>query len=376
MSNPSSIPVGNQVLSNDQTSHASGIGVKQFNMSFNKSIPGSKNGRNGTTHVAQLHAVPGYTCLIDERITPSRDKSVPCVVNEPCETNNFDKGTIEGIHCKKPVSGVPSNGVSKETSKGVEELHIESRSNGSDSNDVLFGFYDVGRKTPPLKVRRASSMSCTGGNKHDSLKFGVSRSLSLDDDGGDSSPPYFDDEVDANSVAATSAAAVKKAIEEAQERLKVAKEMMERRKEGHIGRFKPSVNGSLKAKESKKGRDTVKQNNFRQDITQEKCEKIDGPVQTCGGVGKQNVMKVGQVAAESEDREKSFIAREDAGGTCAKNFISSRTDCRQEVKKAKQPKREKEKRMECRLFMKMNKRRKSLKTQKNVVRNQKLLRRK
>ncbi|XVF63824.1 hypothetical protein PTKIN_Ptkin09bG0117500 [Pterospermum kingtungense] len=340
-SNPPSIPLGNQVLLNDQSSNESGNGVKQFKMSFNKSIPGSKHGRNGTTHVAELHAVPGYTRLIDDRITPSRDKSVPSVVNEPYGTNNFDQGKMEGMQCKKPVSNVPSTDFSKQASEGVDEWHGESRSNGSDPNDVLFGFYDVGRRTPPSKVRRASSMSYNmDGNKRDSLKFGVSRSHSFDGDAGVSSPPYFDDEVDANSVAATSAAAVKKAIEEAQARLKVAKEMMERRKEGHIGRFKPSSNGSLKAKESKKSKDTIKQNNSGQDIAQERCENMDA------GLRKQSVMKAGKVAAESEDREKSFIAEEAAGGTCAKNFISSQADCRQEEEKkseaAKEGEREKD----------------------------------
>ncbi|XWS25791.1 hypothetical protein CRYUN_Cryun27aG0097800 [Craigia yunnanensis] len=179
---PSSFPVGNQVFPNDQTSHGSGNGVKQFKVSFNKSSPGSKNGTNGTTHVAQLHAVPGYTCLDDERITPSRDKSVPSVVNEPYETNNFGQGIMEGVHCKKPVSNVPSSALSKQTLEGADELHSESRSNGSDFNDVLFGFYDAGRITPPSKVTRASNMLYNmGGNKRDSLKFGVSRSHSLDD---------------------------------------------------------------------------------------------------------------------------------------------------------------------------------------------------
>ncbi|XVE94682.1 hypothetical protein REPUB_Repub02eG0030000 [Reevesia pubescens] len=339
---PSSVPVGNRGLSNDQTSHESGNGVKQFKMSYNKSIPGSKNGTNGTTHVAQLHAVPGYTCLIDERVTPSRDKSVPSIVNETYQANNFGEGIMEGVHFKKPVSNILLNGVSdsKPTSKGVN-------SNGSDFNDVLFGSYDVARRTPPSKVTRTSSMLNTmGDNKHDSLKhslkFGVSRGHSLDGDAGVSSPPYFDDEVDANSVAATSAAAVKKAIEEAQARLKVAKEMMVRRKEGHIGRVKPSFNGSSKAEERKKGKDTVKRNHLRQDKAQETCEKIDASVQTSAGVRKQNVMKVGQVVAESEDREKSFIAREAAGGTCTKNFISSLTDCGQEQVEKREAAKERE----------------------------------
>ncbi|OMO75168.1 hypothetical protein COLO4_26278 [Corchorus olitorius] len=328
---PSNIPVENQVLLNDQTSHESSNGVKQFKMSYNKSIPGSQNGTNGTTHVAQLHAVPGYSCLIDEKVTPPRHKPASSVVNETKQSNNLGEGVAEGIH-KRLSSHVAPIGVNKENAESVDGLHSKSRSYGSDFNDVLFGSYDVGLRTPPTKVQRASSMSNNiGSNKHDSMKFGVSRSHSLDCDGaGVSSPPYFDDEVDANSVAATSAAAVKKAIEEAQAKLKIAKELMQRRKEGHVTRIKPSSNGGLKAEKRKKGEDTVKENIVRQDKAQETCEKIEASVQTSAGVWKQNMIKVGQVVPAAEDSEKIFTAREAAGGTYAKTFRLSQADCRQE----------------------------------------------
>ncbi|OMO87550.1 hypothetical protein CCACVL1_08940 [Corchorus capsularis] len=328
---PSNIPVENQVLLNDQTSHESSNGVKQFKMSYNKSIPGSQNRTNGTTHVAQLQAVPGYSCLIDEKVTPPRYKPASSVMNETKQTNNRGERLAEGIH-KRSASNVAPIGVNKETAESVDGLHSKSRSYGSDFNDVLFGSYDVGLRTPPTKVQRASSMSNNiGSNKHDSMKFGVSRSHSLDCDAGVSSPPYFDDEVDANSVAATSAAAVKKAIEEAQAKLKIAKELMQRRKEGHVTtRIKPSSNGGLKAEKRKKGEDTVKENIVRQDKAQETCEKIEASVQTSAGVWKQNMIKVGQVIPESEDSEKSFTAREAAGGTYAKTFRLSQADCRQE----------------------------------------------
>ncbi|XVE56075.1 hypothetical protein DITRI_Ditri03aG0207900 [Diplodiscus trichospermus] len=328
---PSSIPVGNQVFSNDQTSHESGNGVKQFKMSFNKSSPGSKNGTNGTAHVAQLRAVPDYTCLIDERTTQSRDSPGPSVIYEPYQTNNFGEGVMEGLHCKKPVSNIQPSGIGRQNSKGVDELHNESRSNGYDFNDVLFGSNDVVRRTPPSKVTRASSMlNNVGGHKCDSLKYGVSGSHSLHGDTGIFSPPYLDDEVDANSVAATSAAAVKKAIEEAQAKLKIAREMMERRKGGRIGCVKPSFSGSSETKEREKGKGMAKENNFRQDKAQETSANIYVSVQPSAETRKQNVMKVGQEAAESEVREKSCIAREAAGVICANNFISSQADCRQE----------------------------------------------
>ncbi|XP_039044148.1 auxilin-like protein 1 isoform X2 [Hibiscus syriacus] len=347
---PSSNPVGNQVLSNDQASHGSSNGGKQFKMSYNKSIPGGKEGTNATIHVA----VPGFTCLVDGKVTPLRKKPVSSVVNEPYETDKFGEGKRDSIHCKKPASDVQPCGASKMTSKGVDRLHGETKSNGfdckqtskcvdqlhgrtksngSDYNDVLFGSYDFGHRIPPSEVTRASSMSYNKVvNSRDSWKFGVPRSQSLDIDAGFSSPPYLDDEVDENSVAASSAAAVKKAIEEAQARLKVAKEIMERRK-GQMGRVKPSFNGSSIGKERKREKDTVKQNDFREDKAQETNEKILASQQTSSGVKMQNVMKADQVAAEPEEEERGFIARESAGEIRAENFISSQADCRQEVGK-------------------------------------------
>ncbi|KAK8513955.1 hypothetical protein V6N13_005132 [Hibiscus sabdariffa] len=368
---PSSKPVGDQVLSNDHASHGSSNGVKQFKMSYNKSTPGGKNGTNGTIHVA----VPGVTCIVDEKTTPPREKPVSSVVNEPYKTNKFGEGKRDNIHCEKLASDVQPCGAGKKTSKGVDQLHGttkcngsdckqtskgvdqlhgetksngsdckqasegvdqlhgETKRNGSDCNDVLFGSYDFGHRSSPSKVTRASSMSYNKVvNNRSSLKFGVPRSQSLNIDAGNSSPPYLDDEVDANSVAASSAAAVKKAIEEAQARLKIAKEIMERRK-GHTGRVKSSFNGSSTGKERKREKGTIKQNDFKEHKAQETCEEIVASQQASGGVKMQNVMKVDQVAAESEDGERGFVARESAGEACAKIFISAQVDCRQEVGK-------------------------------------------
>ncbi|XP_052626493.1 auxilin-like protein 1 [Lactuca sativa] len=52
----------------DDLSNQSFDALKQFNMSYNKINPRSKDGLDGktTTHVTQLHVVPGFTCFIDE----------------------------------------------------------------------------------------------------------------------------------------------------------------------------------------------------------------------------------------------------------------------------------------------------------------------
>ncbi|CAI9281676.1 unnamed protein product [Lactuca saligna] len=52
----------------DDLNNQSFDALKQFNMSYNKINPRSKDGLDGktTTHVTQLHVVPGFTCFIDE----------------------------------------------------------------------------------------------------------------------------------------------------------------------------------------------------------------------------------------------------------------------------------------------------------------------
>ncbi|XP_009759091.1 auxilin-like protein 1 [Nicotiana sylvestris] len=65
------------------------------------------------------------------------------------------------------------------------------------------------------------------------------------------SPTSSDEELDANSAAAVSAATLKKAIEKAQESIRLAKELMERKKEGVPASQKPRSKGSLKSKDNR-----------------------------------------------------------------------------------------------------------------------------
>nr|XP_016501157.1 PREDICTED: auxilin-like protein 1 [Nicotiana tabacum] len=65
------------------------------------------------------------------------------------------------------------------------------------------------------------------------------------------SPTSSDEELDANSAAAVSAATLKKAIEKAQESIRLAKELMERKKEGVPASLKRRSKGSLKSKDNR-----------------------------------------------------------------------------------------------------------------------------
>ncbi|KAG8389929.1 hypothetical protein BUALT_Bualt01G0030000 [Buddleja alternifolia] len=69
---------------------------------------------------------------------------------------------------------------------------------------------------------------------------------------GENSPPFFDQELDENSVAGLSAAALKKAVEQARESIRIAKTIMERKKEeGLRDGSKPTTKDRLEVEDKK-----------------------------------------------------------------------------------------------------------------------------
>ncbi|CAA2994366.1 Hypothetical predicted protein [Olea europaea subsp. europaea] len=79
---------------------------------------------------------------------------------------------------------------------------------------------------------------------------------------GNTLPPFFDEELDVSSVAAASALALKKAVEQAQESIRIAKEIMERRRECFQDDSKQSRRGLLKVKKNKKEKGIVPEANI------------------------------------------------------------------------------------------------------------------
>ncbi|KAK4860288.1 hypothetical protein QYF36_020656 [Acer negundo] len=296
-------------------------GVKQFKMSYHKTNQGRENGINGTTHIAQLNAVPGYSCLINE-VAPSQmnegDKPAS-VLKKSYLSINLSGEIKEGKDSRKAVSSLPTGSAGKQASGGVK---FQKKSNQSRSNsiDMLFDTHENGLGTHPSKVPLPSSqLNNLGKNKgyferSVSSKFGVSKSHSCEDATGFCSPPYFDEEVDSNSVAATSAAAVKKAIEEAQAKIRLAKEIMERKKDGLQNHAKLRFKDGSKAKERRDGNITNKSNKSREEAW-DKCGKVDIPNQIFPGMGTLKSMKAGQGTPDLRERDKLFCTKEASGET-------------------------------------------------------------
>ncbi|CAK9176385.1 unnamed protein product [Ilex paraguariensis] len=295
-------------------------GVKLFNMAYHKTSQRSKDGTNGTTHIAQLHAIPGFTRFMEE-INPLQkaegDKPVPSVKSEVRRNKTFSEGVSEEKHGRKTTADLPS----KQTSKGLEKAKGGFSSDGSYSNDKLLNAHQINLKSHPSKELPASSPPCNPRDQskvlHDNKGYVkrsmtssfVPRSDASEGTSGDCSPPFFDEEVDENSVAAASAAALKKAIEKAQESIRIAKELMERKKGGLQTCSKPSSKGSLKVKDKRETRLPHESNRIKEKNAEEPCERVAAVSQVFAGMEKKIASKADIFAPDFKDIEKLLIAR-------------------------------------------------------------------
>lgn len=337
---PPNFSVENKVLPRE-ASYQSIDGVKEFKMSYHKANQERRNETTGTTHVTQLHAVPGYTCLIDG-FSPSRmtegDKPLSSALNGTHLNNNFSGELREGKHSRK-ASPVPSpGGARKQGSRDGVKFQSKYNHSRSSSNDMLFEECESGPRTHPSKVPLPSSLSDSYGNNRGAFntsmgsKMRASKSNSFEDAAGFCSPPYFEEEVDTNSVAAASAAAVLKAIEEAQARIKMAKEIMERKKDGLQDHVKMRFNDGPKTEERREGKLTDKTNKFSEEVRR-KCAKDDAPMQVFGSSRMQNAKKAGEIPPDFRERDDLFVAIEAPAGTQGDKHNSTLMDHGQEEMK-------------------------------------------
>ncbi|KAI9395403.1 hypothetical protein POPTR_005G229300v4 [Populus trichocarpa] len=284
------------------------------------------------THVAQLHAVPGYTFLVDE-VTPSKmaegGKPARSALDDACLNVNGSKSVKEDAARRKAVSG-PQPSIDTHTFRSLAEFQKKSSRPRSMSNDMPFDAFEIGLgRHPPSSSPSNSSYNNGGENTSMNSKFGVSRNDASRDALGDYSPAFSDEEIDANSDAAASVAALRKAIEEAQMKIKIAKELMERKKEGLQNRAKTSFNNGWKAQKS--GVKTAERSKRSNELgDQEMHEKEDTPKQVITGLPEHNVTKASQLPQSFEDEKKSSFANNVVRKTHSMESKSTRTDSRLE----------------------------------------------
>ncbi|KAH6834527.1 auxin-like 1 protein [Perilla frutescens var. hirtella] len=199
---------------------------QQFNMSFNMTNQRNSDASDAKTHIAKLHAVPGFAHFVDG-CQPHKGKndSTPLLKREVSRTWSFS-AEVEPINTKGGSSFEKSR---LNKSHNVNDVNLQSKlSNGPTPSGYPSNQSD--NKEP--RQLRASFFASKGD---------VSQKIA-----GESS-----EEFDDNSVDAVSAATLKKAIEQAQESIRIAKMIMERKKDGYQDGSKPRPISCLKATDRK-----------------------------------------------------------------------------------------------------------------------------
>ncbi|XP_028803054.1 auxilin-like protein 1 [Neltuma alba] len=270
-----------------RVSQETSYGAKKINMSYHKINQGSENINNGTTHIAQLHAVPAYTCLVEE-VNPLKinkdEQSIP-ELQHAYPGSDYAEGIKEREYCTKSVNDPSPDSSTNEFSKVGVRFQ-----DGSDSINMFFNASEVSRGSDSskklssnggVKVQESSDSismflnACEGNHGNDGTDYIEVPKFqtvggNLDDHGhavrsvaaqcrlsaseaaaSADSPGHLDDMIDSSSEAAASVAALRKAIEEAQQRLKVAKDLMQKKKEGFPNHVKRRLNNDLKAEGKK-----------------------------------------------------------------------------------------------------------------------------
>ncbi|KAH1161845.1 hypothetical protein AAZX31_01G056800 [Glycine max] len=301
----------NQSSREDQTNCSKEIPVaswssndtRRINMSYHKVNQGSENGTNGTTHIAQLRAVPAYTQLIEE-VNPVKmnraNKSIPVAQDTTCSGSHGNEGKKEAAHSTKSFTGAsPDNSKKQSSNNGVK---VTSR---SDSIDLFFDACEISNGSNGTHYVKVPLSETTEGNseamKSMPTKCQASKSSSSEGVAGADSPSYLDDMVDLNSEVAASVAALRKAMDEAQVRMKVAKELMRRKKEGFPDRVKQKSNIELKAERKKEAKVTYKTKKID---TRQTFREMDAFQNASSEVGK-STMRIEQVRPDLGAKETS-----------------------------------------------------------------------
>ncbi|XP_030527005.1 auxilin-like protein 1 isoform X2 [Rhodamnia argentea] len=268
---------------------------KKFNVSYSKVNLETNGETNKRVHIAQLGDVPGYAHVIEETapLEQSKGNKPQSVVVNGYASGDAGDGMVNANNCEKAMSGVSATGSDKPSTKEGISIQKSDR-NRSFTTDLFFGTYEYGLRKEPFGSQTPIDVPSN------SKIFGVSPSNAFEDVAGVYSPPDFDDNVDANSVAAASAAAVKKAIEKAQAKIKVARELMERRKEGLQGHvnFKEKIGA-----EDKRARKMAKKANRCSEKEPQKIGETDNRAQLAARARGANNENLGFVNVESGDKE-------------------------------------------------------------------------
>ncbi|KAE9600103.1 putative DnaJ domain-containing protein [Lupinus albus] len=295
--------------------------TNRINMSYHMVNQGSD--------VAQIHAVPAYTCLIEE-VNPVKvnrgKKSVP-VTHDACSGIHCNEGIKESGCCTKSLTDPSPDNTKKQSSN--DGVKVKNR---SDTIDLFFDASKISngsKGTHHIKVPPPETVAGNMDNLNDEAAGFTEtqgHASKRDRSEGADSPSYLDDMVDSNSEAAAPVAALRKAIEEAQVRMKVARELMRRKKEGFPNFVKRKSNIDSKA-EKKEDKISCKTWNLEEINMRQTFGETDALTKFSSEVGKPT-MRMEKV--RSDLGAKEMLVAEEAMQETLKKLISAQAKRKEE----------------------------------------------
>ncbi|KAA8547389.1 hypothetical protein F0562_003747 [Nyssa sinensis] len=321
----------NLSLSNGD-SYQSFDGVKQFNKSYCKANQRSNEDMsNGATHVTQLHAVPGFSFVVDEISPKLEHESPPLQVTDDLNFSmDFNGRIMEGKQFRKTMSQPASSSFGIQTfGSDLKPLKGYGRT-VSGPNGTFLKLSEISLRTEPSQLpppsRPPPAFAVKDGDSgRQNSKLKASKSFAFERTAG-GSYPLVDVEVDASSSAAASAAAMKDAMEKAQAKLKSAKELMERKKEGLQSRMNMGFKNDIKDKEGEAGKIFDGSNSLNDERVQETYDLEYSGMKAFAGEGRQKVMKTAQVVSDSIEEGKYInVAKNTLEEKYGKEYRSSQS---------------------------------------------------
>ncbi|XP_059623622.1 auxilin-like protein 1 isoform X2 [Cornus florida] len=311
-SDPFVLGENNQSSLNEDSGESS-VECKQFNISYNKANQRYKEDvANGMTHVTQLHAVPGFTYVVNGTSQKIEDEIPPLEVLDDLNLSmDFSRGMKEGKVFRKTMSLPPNCTSSLQTFGSDHKLPKGYGKTNSFPNEPFLTLSDISLRTrpshlpPPSRPPPALSMK-EGDCDRQNSKLTYSKSYAFERKADDGSPPFLDVEVDASSSAVASAAAMKDAMKKVQAKLKSAKELKERKKEGLQCCMKLGLKNDLKDEEEKPNKSLDGLNSFKDVRKQGTCESECSEVEAFAGDEKPKVMKSSQVVSDYIEGERNI----------------------------------------------------------------------
>ncbi|KGN59981.1 auxilin-like protein 1 [Cucumis sativus] len=301
--------------------------MEKFSVSYQKINQGNKSYSAETAHVALPHAIPGFSCVIDQQ-SPVQMSGTGMPSSE--KLNNIRPENIGNTEAADK-SYLPISGDSEQVFKSSNPTNSQSRTGWfrSDSADKLFNGYEVDQgvqnpDTPP-KCNFLPKFGIDAGfsGRTTGLKSEAFEHSKDPCDG--SSPPYFGEDVEVNPVAAASVAALRKAIDAAQESIKIAKESMERRKTAGLQKHKKASSSRRLTSEEKR---VVKTSNnsgtCQEKVAGETCRKVDTLEQAVAEIRRQNS------TTECPVTQSAVRENLNASGTNNMEFKMTEVECREE----------------------------------------------